>query len=101
MAGIAVGADHAGFLFKGTVVESLQKHGWTVLDLGTHDQRPVDYPDIVSRICAAVLYEKFGSLAMALRLAAQDLKAFYFEAVISRPGARVPGSREFSDWYWN
>lgn len=41
------------------------------------------------------------SLAVALRLAAQDLKAFYFEAAISRPGARVPGSHEFSDWYWN
>ncbi|MFW5909057.1 MAG: hypothetical protein ACOCR8_05415 [Desulfosalsimonas sp.] len=41
------------------------------------------------------------SQAVALRLEAQDLKAFYFEAVISRPGARVPESREFADWYWN
>lgn len=55
MAEIAVGADHAGFLLKETILESLQKHGWTVLDLGTHDQSPVDYPDIAGRICAAVL----------------------------------------------
>lgn len=41
------------------------------------------------------------SLAVALRLAAQDLNAFYFEAVISQPGVQTPGSREFSDWYWN
>lgn len=38
--------------------------------------------------------------AVALRLAAQDLKAFYFEAAISRPGAEIPDSRVFSSWFW-
>ncbi len=38
--------------------------------------------------------------AVALRLAAQDLKAFYFEAAISRPGAETPDSGAFSDWFW-
>lgn len=55
MAEIAVGADHAGFHLKQIILESLQKHGRKVLDLGTHDQSPVDYPDIAGRICAAVL----------------------------------------------
>lgn len=41
------------------------------------------------------------SLAVALRLAAQDLKSFYFEAANSRPGARTPDIREFAEWYWN
>ncbi len=41
------------------------------------------------------------SLAVALRLAAQDLKSFYFEAASSRPGARAPDIREFAEWYWN
>ncbi|MCF8024601.1 MAG: hypothetical protein K9J79_07370 [Desulfobacteraceae bacterium] len=41
------------------------------------------------------------SPAAALCLAAQDLKAFYFEAVIFRPGVRIPESLEFADWYWN
>jgi len=41
------------------------------------------------------------SLAVVLRLAAQDLKAFYFEAVISKPGADVPDSQTFTDWYGN
>jgi len=41
------------------------------------------------------------SLAVALRLAAQDLKAFYFEAASSRPGARAPDIGEFAEWYWN
>ena len=40
------------------------------------------------------------SLATALRLAAQDLKAFYFEAVTARPGSAPPSSREFNEWFW-
>lgn len=40
------------------------------------------------------------SPSAALRLAAQDLKAFYFEAVSAQPGAREPDSGEFSAWFW-
>jgi hypothetical protein len=40
------------------------------------------------------------SLATALRLAAQDLKAFYFEAVTARPGSAPPSIGEFSRWFW-
>jgi hypothetical protein len=40
------------------------------------------------------------SFPVALRLASQDLKAFYFEAVISRPGATVPESDTFNRWFW-
>lgn len=40
------------------------------------------------------------SMATALRLAAQDLKAFYFEAATARPGSASPSSGEFSKWFW-
>ena len=40
------------------------------------------------------------SLATALRLAAQDLKAFYFEAATARPGSASPASEEFNRWFW-
>ena len=40
------------------------------------------------------------TLDVALRIAAQDLKAFYFEAAISQPGGRIPDSRAFAKWYW-
>ncbi len=52
---IAVGADHAGFSLKGRVVEFLQKEGHTVLDLGTHDSEPVDYPDYAEAVGASVV----------------------------------------------
>jgi len=40
------------------------------------------------------------SIATALRLAAQDLKAFYFEAATARPGSASPLSVEFNRWFW-
>jgi hypothetical protein len=40
-------------------------------------------------------------LAVALRLAAHDIKAFYFEAATARPGADPPESGEFDRWFWN
>ena len=52
---IAVGADHAGFSLKGRVVEFLQKEGHMVLDLGTHDSQPVDYPDYAEAVGASVV----------------------------------------------
>ncbi|MBR9980265.1 MAG: hypothetical protein KFF50_04485 [Desulfatitalea sp.] len=42
-----------------------------------------------------------GPFAVALRLAAQDIKAFYFEAVASRPGGSPPDSAAFNRWIWH
>lgn len=39
--------------------------------------------------------------AVALRLAVQDLKAFYFESIVARPGATAPDSQTFNHWFWN
>jgi ribose 5-phosphate isomerase B len=41
---IAVGADHAGYEYKDRIAESLRKSGHTVIDFGTNDATPVDYP---------------------------------------------------------
>lgn len=40
------------------------------------------------------------ALGTALRLAAQDLKAFYFEAATARPGSASPASGAFNRWFW-
>jgi hypothetical protein len=39
--------------------------------------------------------------AAALRLAAQDLKTFYFESVAARPGATAPDNKAFNRWFWS
>jgi ribose 5-phosphate isomerase B len=41
---IALGADHAGFEYKDRIADSLRKAGHEILDFGTHDATPVDYP---------------------------------------------------------
>jgi hypothetical protein len=40
------------------------------------------------------------SLAYALRLAVEDLKAFYFEAAAARLGPATPDPRAVADWFW-
>jgi hypothetical protein len=41
------------------------------------------------------------SIAVALRLAAQDLKALYFEAAMALPGTVLPESAAFNKWFWD
>jgi ribose 5-phosphate isomerase B len=41
---IAVGADHAGFEYKDRIAQILRDRGHVVLDFGTCDATPVDYP---------------------------------------------------------
>lgn len=42
---IAVGADHAGFDYKGAVVKHLSDKGYKISDFGTYSSDSVDYPD--------------------------------------------------------
>ncbi len=51
---IAVGADHAGYLFKADIVQWLNKNGYTVLDFGTNSEASTDYPDHIHPVAEAV-----------------------------------------------
>ncbi len=42
---VAIASDHAGFPLKETLRQDLEDMGFAVLDLGTHDENSVDYPD--------------------------------------------------------
>lgn len=52
---VAIGADHAGYDLKSVVVRHLEDRGARVLDLGTHDEKSVDYPDYARKVTDAVL----------------------------------------------
>ena len=39
-----MGADHAGFAYKDRIADVLRKQGHEIVDYGTHDATPVDYP---------------------------------------------------------
>jgi RpiB/LacA/LacB family sugar-phosphate isomerase len=51
---VAIGADHAGFELKQRIKEHLLKLRHDVVDLGTNDTQPVDYPDFADAIGLAV-----------------------------------------------
>lgn len=55
---VAIAADHAGVELKAALVVRLEEAGHTVLDLGTHDTKPVDYPDFAQAIGQALLERK-------------------------------------------
>ena len=47
---IVLGADHAGYRLKELIAEHLGERGVEVVDLGTHDEGRVDYPDYGYRL---------------------------------------------------
>jgi RpiB/LacA/LacB family sugar-phosphate isomerase len=55
---IAIGSDHAGFELKESVRALLRELGHEVIDLGTHDTSPVDYPDFAEAVGKTVLDRK-------------------------------------------
>jgi len=56
---IAIGSDHAGFQYKGKIIEFLKSRGHQVTDLGTHSPDPVDYPLFIRPVAEAVARGEF------------------------------------------
>ena len=51
---IAIGSDHAGFLYKEKIKELLTGMGHHVVDFGTDSEAPVDYPLFCRPVALAV-----------------------------------------------
>ena len=51
---IAIGADHAGFHLKETLIGTLRDGGHDVVDVGTDSDAAVDYPDFTETVALAV-----------------------------------------------
>lgn len=51
---IAIGADHAGFVYKEKIVEYLTKKGIEIQDFGTFSTDSVDFPDFAHPTAEAV-----------------------------------------------
>lgn len=51
---IAVGADHGGYPLNERVIKELRDAGHEIIDFGTHDTTPVDYPDYARQVGEAV-----------------------------------------------
>jgi ribose 5-phosphate isomerase B len=52
---VALGADHAGYLLKQSILAYLQKNGYDVIDLGTDNPDvPADFPDYAEKIAKEI-----------------------------------------------
>ena len=52
---VIIGSDHAGFNYKTTLVAALLQNGYEVIDLGTNNEQPTDYPDHAADVAEAIL----------------------------------------------
>ncbi|MEC9309680.1 MAG: ribose 5-phosphate isomerase B [Chloroflexota bacterium] len=51
---IAISSDHAGFNYKGKIIEYLLANGYTVKDMGTYSAEAVDYPEWIRPVARSV-----------------------------------------------
>jgi ribose 5-phosphate isomerase B len=56
---IAIGSDHAGFLYKEKIRELLSSLGHEVKDFGAYSEEPVDYPLFIRPVAEAVARGEF------------------------------------------
>ena len=52
---LAIGSDHGGFRMKTDLIEYLKELDIETIDLGTHSDASVDYPDIAEAVAREVL----------------------------------------------
>ncbi|MFT6814165.1 MAG: ribose 5-phosphate isomerase B [Sphingobacteriales bacterium] len=55
---IAIGSDHAGFLYKQELIDFLIELKHEVKDYGTHSDQSVDYPDYVHPLSLGIKKEE-------------------------------------------
>lgn len=51
---VAIASDHAGLALKEVLKDELQRLGYAPLDLGTHSEESVDYPDYANALADAI-----------------------------------------------
>ena len=57
---ITIGSDHAGFPLKQEIITHLRQGGHEVVDLGTNNTDPVDYPDYAEAVGKSILNGQVG-----------------------------------------
>ena len=61
---IFIGADSAGYLLKGVIINHLKDRGYDVEDCGTDSAASCHYPDFAAAVCHGVLENKNDALGI-------------------------------------
>jgi len=98
---IAIGADHAGFVYKTRIAERLRHLGHEVVDFGTYSTDAVDYPLVAFKVGEAVGSGEFvrgvlvcGS-SLGICMAANKVRGVRAASISEPYSARL--SREHND----
>ena len=51
---VAIGSDHGGFEMKQKLLPMFEELGLTITDVGLHDGKPADYPDVARQVAELV-----------------------------------------------
>lgn len=51
---IGICSDHAGVEYKATIIETLKKEGYEMVNFGTDSTESMDYPDVAHPLALAV-----------------------------------------------
>jgi len=51
---LVVGSDHAGWSLKSSLIAHIKSLGHEVVDVGSYDENPVDFPDIARQVAAKI-----------------------------------------------
>ncbi|MGO4571114.1 ribose 5-phosphate isomerase B [Microvirga sp. 2TAF3] len=51
---LVIGSDHAGWALKGAVIDHLKALGHDVVDVGSYDDKPVDFPDVARKVAGKI-----------------------------------------------
>lgn len=51
---IALGNDHNGYAYKAFLLDYLYKRGFKLVDVGSYDTKPADFPEIARRACQKI-----------------------------------------------
>lgn len=51
---VAIGCDHGGIVLKNACIRALTDLGFSYVDMGTYDDKSVDYPDYALKVALAV-----------------------------------------------
>lgn len=56
---IVIGSDHAGYPLKAEIAEHVRLLGHEVVDVGSYNPDPVDFPDIARNLTAGIVAGKY------------------------------------------
>lgn len=56
---LPIACDHGAYAMKQYLVQALEKEGYKVIDMGTHSEESIDYPDMIHPLAKAVNEGKY------------------------------------------